>query len=179
MAINATELLRKHKNDHSLPENLCEDVCNIAIYSRTAEDSKELSHSNGMPKIIISASGMATGGRILHHLKHFITDQRSTILFTGYQAEGTRGDRLLRGEDEIKIHGRMWSVEAQIEVLDNMSAHADYQEILEWLGNFREPPRKTFITHGEREASSSLSRTIEEQLGWNVEVAEYLQEVEL
>lgn len=179
MAIDATQLLRKHKNDHRLREKLCADVCHVAKYVHTAEESKSLDHSNGVPAVIVSASGMATGGRILHHLKHFIGDARNTILFTGYQAAGTRGARLIHGEDEIRIHGRMWQVRAEVEVLHNTSAHADYGEILEWLGHFQEPPRKTFITHGEPEAATSLKMKIEDHLGWNAVVPDYLQEVEL
>ncbi|NQV84068.1 MAG: MBL fold metallo-hydrolase [Rhodospirillales bacterium] len=179
MAINATQFLQKHKNEHRLAEKLCADVCQVAQYVHTAEESKALDHGNGMPAVIISASGMATGGRVLHHLKHFIGDARNTILFTGYQAAGTRGARLVHGEGEIRIHGRMWPVLAQVEVLHNISAHADYGEILEWLGHFQEPPRKTFITHGEPEAASSLKMKIEDHLGWQAVVPEYLQEVEL
>ncbi len=179
MAIDATEILCKHKNEHCLPEKICFDVCHVAQYVHTAEKSKALDHSNGMPVVIISASGMATGGRILHHLKYFITDERNTIFFTGYQAVGTRGARLLYGEDEIKIHGQMWPVRAQVEVLHSISAHADYGEILDWLSNFQEAPRKTFITHGEPEAASSFKMKIEDRMGWTVVVPNYLEEVEL
>ncbi len=179
MSINTTELLCRHKNEHRLPEKICADVCHVAEYVHTAEESKTLDHRNGMPVVIISASGMATGGRVLHHLKHFITDARNTILFTGYQAAGTRGARLVHGEDEIKIHGQMWPVKAQIEVLHNISAHADYGEILDWLGHFQEAPCKTFVTHGEPEAASSLKMKIESHLNWDAVVPEYLEEVEL
>lgn len=179
MAINATQILSRHKADHRLPEKQCADVCHVAQYVRTAEESKALVSSNGLPAIIISASGMATGGRILHHLKHFIGDMRNTILFTGYQAAGTRGARLVHGEGEIKIHGRMWPVRARVEELHNTSAHADYGEILDWLAHFQTPPRKVFITHGEPEAASSLKMKIEDHLGWNAVVPDYLQEVEL
>lgn len=179
MAINATELLSKHHKEHRLSKELSDSVSHIAKYVRTADESKALDHSNGMPAVIISASGMATGGRILHHLKYFLGDERNTILFTGFQAAGTRGARLVHGEDEIKIHGAMWPVRAQIEILHNISAHADYSEILSWLGSFKTPPRRTFITHGEPEAASSLRMKIEDRLGWDVVVPEYLQEVDL
>ncbi len=179
MAINATQLLARHKNDHRLPEKLWTDVSRIAHYVHAPEESKALDHSAGMPAVIISASGMATGGRVLHHLKYFIGDERNTILFTGYQAAGTRGARLVHGEGEIKIHGRMWPVRAQVEELHNTSAHADYGEILDWLGNFQAPPRRTFITHGEPEAASSLRLKIEDHLGWTAEVPDYLQQVVL
>ena len=179
MAINVTELLRRHSDEHRLGRELCADVCSIARYSRTVEESKKLDETNGMPSVIISASGMATGGRILHHLKRFIGDAKNSIVFTGYQAAGTRGARLVHGDDEIKIHGRMWPVRAQIEVLHNLSAHADYREILAWLGNFATPPKRTFITHGEPEAASSLAMKIEDRLGWSVSVPQYLQTEDL
>jgi len=179
MAINVTHLLSRHKNEHRLPEKLCADVCNIAQYVDKPEDSKALDYGSGMPAVIISASGMATGGRVVHHLKHFIGDQRNTILFTGYQAAGTRGARLVHGEDQIRIHGQMWKVKAQVEELHNTSAHADYGEILDWLGHFQSPPRKTFITHGEAEAASSLKMKIQDRFGWDAVVPEYLQQVEL
>jgi metallo-beta-lactamase family protein len=179
MAINVTELLHRHGTEHRLAKNLCADVCHVAKYSRTVDESKALDHSNGLPSVIISASGMATGGRVLHHLKHFVGDPKNAIVFTGYQAAGTRGARLVHGDDEIKIHGKMWPVRAQIDVLHNLSAHADYREILDWLGNFDAPPKRTFVTHGEPEAASSLAMKIEDRLGWQVSVPDYLQREEL
>ena len=179
MAINVTELLQRRGAEHRLTKKLCAEVCHVAAYSRTVEESKALDHSNGLPAVIISASGMATGGRVLHHLKHFIGNTKNTILFTGYQAAGTRGARLVHGDSEIKIHGRMWPVRAQVDVLHNLSAHADYGEILDWLGNFEAPPRHTFITHGEPEAASSLAMKIDDRLGWRASVPEYLQTVTL
>ncbi|MGB0630131.1 MAG: MBL fold metallo-hydrolase [Alphaproteobacteria bacterium] len=178
-AINATRLLNRHCDDHHMDEKRCAEVSRIARYVNTPEESKALDRHNGVPSVIISASGMATGGRVLHHLKHFIGDERNTILFTGYQAAGTRGARLVHGEKEIKIHGKMWPVRAEVDVLDNMSAHADYSEILGWLGNFDRPPQRTFITHGEPEAASSLRMKIEDRLGWSVTVPQYLQKMEL
>jgi len=178
MAINATKLLYRHRHDHRLAEKLCTEVCNIATYAKTVEQSKQLDRQK-LPSVIISASGMATGGRVLHHLKNYIGDRRNTILFTGFQAGGTRGDRIIRGEKEIKIHGQMWPVHARIESMSNMSAHADYQEILDWLGYFKTAPRKTFITHGEVKASRSLKDKIEDKFGWNVCIAKYLQHEDL
>lgn len=180
MAINASELLCKHTNDHRLSPGLCADICAVAECTRTVEESKAIyNKNNNMPKVIISASGMATGGRVLHHLKHHLGDPRNTILLAGFQAAGTRGDRLARGEKEIKIHGQMWAVNAEIEKLDNMSAHADYQEILNWMENFNSPPRKVFIVHGEPQAAQSMKEKIEEKFGWNAVVPEYLQEEDL
>ncbi len=181
MAINATNLLHKHLNELHLSPEECAKVCDGVIYTQTVEQSKDIySKNNNIPKVIISASGMATGGRILHHLKHYIGDRKNTILFAGFQAAGTRGARLAHGETELKIHGHLYPVHAKIEMLDNISAHADYQEILDWLDSARNnPPRKVFITHGEPESASSMKFKIEEHLGWNVEIPNYLQEEEL
>jgi len=175
MAESASDLLIKHLNDHRLSKELCAAVCNTATYIRTPEESRALDANLAMPKIIISASGMATGGRILHHLKYYVGDQRNTVLLAGYQAEGTRGDRLARGEKETKIHGQIWPVRAEIAKLDNMSAHADSGEILTWLKNFTRPPRKVFITHGEPSSAQGLKKKIEEAFGWKVEVPVYMQ----
>ncbi len=175
MAIDATDLMMKHMNDHRLSPDECAAVCKTARYTRTAEESKAINGAhNNMPKIIIAASGMATGGRVLHHLKHYLGDPRSTILLAGFQAAGTRGDRLSRGESEIKIHGQMWPVAAEIVQMDNMSAHADYNEILSWLENFRRPPRRVFITHGEINAAQAMKRHIEEKFGWDAVIPSYL-----
>ena len=180
MAISASDLLCKHLNDHRMPHDLCMDVCGIATYTRKVEKSKAIyNKNNNMPKIIISASGMATGGRVLHHLKHYIGDERNTVLLAGFQAGGTRGDRLARGEKEIKIHGQMFPVKAQIEKLDNMSAHADYGEILNWMENFNNPPRKVFVVHGEASAAQSMKDRIEKKFGWQADVPEYAQTEEL
>ncbi|MBI1215008.1 MAG: MBL fold metallo-hydrolase [Alphaproteobacteria bacterium] len=179
MAINVSDLLGKHIGDHKLSAEICADVCGVAEYTRTAQESKAIDQSDAqVPCVIISASGMATGGRVLHHLKRFIGDARNTILFAGYQAAGTRGDRIVRGESEVKIHGEMFKVRAEVDKLDNMSAHADYAEILKWLGHFRQPPRRTFVTHGEPTAATAMKRHIEERLGWEVEVPTYLETVE-
>lgn len=176
MAINASELLCRHPNDHRLPKDTCDAVCGGVQYTRTRAESQALdADGNHMPKIIISASGMATGGRILHHLKCYLGDTRSTVLLAGYQAAGTRGDRLARGEAEIKIHGHMWPVRAEVVKLDTMSAHADYSETLAWLGGLSTSPRKVFVTHGEPEAAESLRAKIQEQFGWDAVAPAYAQ----
>lgn len=174
MAINATQIMHKYRGELHLSNNECIDLCNTATYTRTPEESKELDN-NKFPKIIISASGMAAGGRVLFHLKTYAPDHRNTILFTGYQAGGTRGARIVNGEKEIKIQGQMISVRAQVESLGNLSAHADYNEILGWLNHFRKPPKKIFITHGEPDSSNSLKTKIEQRFGWNCIVPEYQQ----
>ena len=125
--------------------------------------------------IIVSASGMATGGRVLHHLKAFAPDPRNMILFTGFQAAGTRGAALVGGADAVKIHGEYVPVRAEVVNRDSLSAHADYIEILAWLRGFPRPPEKTFITHGEPAAADELRRRLTESLGWPCSVPEYLE----
>lgn len=165
MAVDATELLCRHLDDHRLPPDVCRDSCAVATYTRDVEDSKALS-ANAMPKVIISASGMATGGRVLHHLKAFGGDSRNTVLFAGYQAAGTRGEALINGAREVKIHGQWIPIRAEIASLPSLSAHADADEILRWLGGFDRPPKQTFVVHGEPEASAALKARIETELGW-------------
>ena len=144
----------------------------------SAQESKELTQSR-MPAIVISASGMATGGRVLHHLKAALPDPRNTALFVGFQAEGTRGRKLVDGMREIKIHGQFVPVHARIEKIDSMSAHADSQEIMRWLGGFTRPPQRTFLVHGEASAMEALQRTIASTLKWNTLMPEHQQSVEL
>ncbi|MGH1456018.1 MAG: MBL fold metallo-hydrolase [Alphaproteobacteria bacterium] len=180
MAISASKLLQKHYAEHRLSKSECSAVCGGVNYTQTAEQSKEIyGKNNGMPAVIISASGMATGGRVLHHLKYFMGDPRNTIVLAGYQAAGTRGARIANGETEIKIHGNMYKLRAQVEMLDNISAHADYGEMLDWLSHFRDAPRRTFLTHGESEAALSFQGKIKERFDWNVEIPVYKQSVEL
>lgn len=178
MAIDATELWQKYHAEHRLSAAQCSAICRTAKYVHTQSESKALDNLS-MPCIIISASGMATGGRILHHLKHYVGDPRNAILFAGFQAAGTRGSRLVHHEKEIKIHGQLIPVTAEIDVLNTLSAHADYEEILDWLRHFRKPPRTTFLTHGEPEAASALKFKIEERLKWRVEIPDYLQKKNL
>jgi metallo-beta-lactamase family protein len=132
------------------------------------------------PLIVIASSGMATGGRILHHLAHRLPDSRNTVLFVGYQAEGTRGRSLLEGAKELKIHGQMVDVRAEIKMLGQFSAHADYSEILRWLGNFKRAPKEVFIVqHGEPDPRRSLKEKIVREFGWSVTLPEHLERFDL
>ena len=179
MAINATSVLSKHSQEHRLSRDTCKRVCSSAQYIHTAEESAALHTKPQTPSIIISASGMATGGRILHHLRFFGPDERNTILFTGYQADGTRGDRILRGEKVVKMLGEEVPIRAKVDCLENMSAHADYRELIGWLKGFRDPPRKVFLTHGNLASANALKEKIEETFGWKVSVPEHLQSEEI
>ena len=176
MAIDASEMLCRHLDDHRLSPEQCKRACGVAHYVRDVEESKALT-ANPMPKIIISASGMATGGRVLHHLKRYAPGPNNTILFTGFQAAGTRGAAMIDGAESIKIHGEYVPVRAEVKNLAMLSAHADADEILRWLGGFEGAPRMTFITHGEPTASDALRHRIEKELGWPCTIPEQAQKV--
>lgn len=178
MAIDASEMLCRHLDDHRLSKEQCARACGVAHYVRNVDESKALT-TNPVPKIIISASGMATGGRVLHHLKRYAPEPKNTILFVGFQAAATRGAAMLSGIESVKIHGEYVPVRARVENLSMLSAHADANEILRWLRGFEQAPRMTFITHGEPTASDALRHRIEEELGWRCTVPEHLQKVDL
>jgi metallo-beta-lactamase family protein len=142
----------------------------------STQQSKDLTASK-IPSIVISSSGMATGGRVLHHLKAALPDPRFTVLFVGYQAEGTRGRDLVNGAKEMKIHGQFVPVNARIAKIDSMSAHADRNEMLRWLRSFTEAPAVTYLVHGEPAAQAVLKDHIEKELGWKVAVPAYGESV--
>jgi metallo-beta-lactamase family protein len=144
----------------------------------SVEESKAL-NTNPVPKVIISASGMATGGRVLHHLKRYVSDQRNTILFTGFQAPGTRGALMLAGTDTIRIHGDEFPVRARVDNLSMLSAHADADEIMRWCRGFARAPRMTFITHGEARPAEALRHRIEQELHWRCTVPAHLETFDL
>jgi len=178
MAINATQIFEQMKSEYDFQAKLLE-IEGIPIlrpkqlhYTRDANDSKALHNITG-PGILISASGMLEGGRILHHLKNRVSRPETTVLFVGYQAEGTRGRAMLNGNTEIKIHGRLIPVRAKIENISGFSGHADYNEILAWLMGFNRPPLKTFIVHGEPDASRSLQEKIKDKLGWEAVIPRF------
>lgn len=178
MAINAADLLHKYPKWHRLGEEMCQKVCGIARYVNEAEDSKRLDHDS-MPKIILSASGMLTGGRVLHHLKVYGPDPRSTIVLAGFQAPGTRGAAIAGGAKQVKLHGGYVPILADVVNIGSMSAHADREEILGWLGRFHTPPRQTFVTHGEAVAADALRLAIEERFKWRVSVPAYRDTFEI
>jgi metallo-beta-lactamase family protein len=178
MSINAMGIYCKHKAEHKLSEDECIEMCNVAHYVRTVEESKSLNKRHG-PMVIISASGMATGGRVVHHIEQFGPDPRNLILFAGYQAGGTRGADLVHGAKTLKMHGKVIPINAEVAMLEGMSAHADQGEILSWLKLLPKPPKSVFVTHGEPEGASALQLAIREKLGWNVEVPQHLEAREL
>ncbi|HKW90805.1 MAG TPA: MBL fold metallo-hydrolase [Methylomirabilota bacterium] len=184
MGIQATVIYASHTEEHD-PDLARLEADGTRPFAprrfrlaRTVEDSKRLNDTEG-PGIIVAGSGMATGGRILHHLKRLLPDPRTTVLFVGYQAAGTRGRLLKEGAREIKILGDTVPARAQIMVSDAYSAHADREEILRWLGGFERPPGMTYIVHGETDAATALRDAITGRLGWKAAVAEDGQRVTL
>ena len=177
MASDVTALYIKHSADHGLKSGLCQEIFGIANYIRTPEESKELSKQKG-PMILLSASGMITGGRILHHLIAFGGDPNNYIAIAGYQAAGTRGAKLVQGDKELKIFGQMVPIRAQVVELPNQSAHADADELLAWLKPVK-APKLTLVTHGEPIASKTFCGRLQMELQWNAQTPVLGQEIEL
>ncbi len=184
MGIEATDIYCRHADEHDFEmarlrdKERCPITSRHLVVDRSPEQSKSVNNLKG-PLIIISASGMATGGRILHHLKHRLPSPDTTVLLAGYQAEGTRGRLLQDGAKEVKLLGEVVPVRAKIKVLDGFSAHADQGEILRWLGHFETAPRKTYVVHGESAGATALADVIRERLKWRVEIAKFNQKVAL
>lgn len=183
MAISVTQLHKDFFDYHKLDDfdlnnhHAVFDFKNIQ-YRRSQEESIQLNYIK-KDAIIISASGMCTGGRILHHLYNRLQNENDTLLFVGYQAEGTRGRRILDGEEHVKMFGNEVSVRCHVEKIEGLSAHADRSELLRWLAGFKDSPKNTFIVHGEPKSSKSFADAIRQDFNWNVTVPEYLQGIEL
>ncbi|MES2992494.1 MAG: MBL fold metallo-hydrolase [Pseudomonadota bacterium] len=178
MAADATRIYRAHPAEHRLTPEQCESIGRAIRIVSSVEESKRLNEMR-YPAIIISASGMASGGRVLHHLKAFAPDHRNSIVFAGYQAAGTRGAAIVGGAPSVKIHGQHVPVRAEVAMLDSMSAHADRTELLAWIGALPAAPKRVFVTHGEPVAADSLRQAIEEQHRWPCSVPEYRDTIEL
>jgi metallo-beta-lactamase family protein len=153
-------------------------MCKVAKIVTSIEESKKLNASQE-PQIIVAGSGMATGGRVIHHIAAFGPRPENTIVFAGFQAGGTRGAAMLGGAREVKIHGDYVPIRAEVVALGNLSAHADADELMAWLGAFEKAPRRTFVTHGEPAAADALRLRIQDELGWPAEVPEYMEDVKL
>ena len=178
MAADATHIYRKHRAEHRLTPEQCEAMCSAARIVNSVEESKRLNDMR-FPAVIISASGMASGGRVLHHLKAFAPDDRNSILFAGFQAAGTRGAAMVGGARTVKIHGQQVPIRADVAQLDSLSAHADRDELLAWIGALPSAPQRVFVTHGEPVAADALRQAIEERHHWRCSVPEYRDTVEL
>jgi len=184
MAIDATETYCKYTDDQRVPHDHtrgtgCAFFFGQLELAQSVEESKRLNLMPG-PRVIVSASGMASGGRIVHHLKNRLPDPRTIVLFVGFQAPGTRGRALTQGAPEVKMFGELVPVRAQIERIDALSAHADRSELVRWAGTFGKPaPTRVFLTHGEPEAAESLAALLRETYGWNTQVPNPLEKVGL
>ena len=174
MASDVTALYVSFAAQHRLDAGACEAMARTAGQVRTAEESASLDQSNG-PMVIIAGSGMATGGRVLHHLRRFAPDPRNAIVLAGFQAGGTRGADLARGATEVKIFGEAVPIRAEVHNLEGLSAHADRDELLDWLSHFARAPSRVFLTHGEPDAADALRKRVQERLGWRCEVPDYLE----
>ena len=178
MATDATALYQRHATMHHLTSAQCRGMCAAAHIVNSVEESQALNFLK-MPAVIIAASGMATGGRVLHHLIAFAPDPKNSIVLTGYQAGGTRGAAIAMGAEDIKIFGQKVPIRAQVHQLTGYSAHADADEILSWLKNFTRSPKRVFVTHGEPDAADALRKRIVAELGWNAHVPDHLETVGL
>jgi metallo-beta-lactamase family protein len=178
MAAKATSVFLKHPDQLRLTPAERTALAGAADIVDTPEASRELNARRG-PMVIIAGSGMATGGRVVHHLKAFAPDHRNTILLAGYQAGGTRGAALAAGATTLRIHGQDVPVRAEVAMLGHLSAHADAGELLAWLRGFAKAPRTTFINHGEPAAADALRVRIERELGWQCHLPYFLEAIDL
>lgn len=177
MAITATGLYHRFRREHRLSDDECQRMCEIATPINSIEQSKAL-NARGGPMVLISASGMLTGGRVLHHVASYGPDPRNAILLVGFQAGGTRGAALVRGCRELRIFGREVPINAEVISLDGLSGHADADGILDWARN-SPAPQQVFVTHGEPDAADALRARLERELRWSARVPEHLEEVQL
>jgi metallo-beta-lactamase family protein len=178
MAVDVTGLYRRHIGDHRLDERACGEMCQAVRLVQDVEESKSL-NALDEPAIIISASGMATGGRVIHHIKTYAPVAKHTILFAGYQAAGTRGEAMVNGASQVKIHGEYVPIRAQVENLGALSAHADYRELGDWLDGLERAPETVFLTHGELTAADAQRRHFRDRFGWDCIIPELDQTVVL
>jgi metallo-beta-lactamase family protein len=174
---------RREEQDEDYASILAKQRHPLRTHSMTTasskQESKRLNDAQGA-RVIISASGMMTGGRVLHHALRLVPDPETTIIFVGYQAAGTTGRRILDGEPEVKIMGQWVPVRCRVAKIGGFSAHADWAEVLRWLGGMENSvPRQTFLTHGEPEAAAAMAGHIKEKFGWNVHVPQYGEHIEL
>lgn len=178
MAKSANTVFCSHFDETKLSLAEAKKVCSAAHPIGSVEESIALNLSKDS-MIIIAASGMATGGRVLHHLKAFAPDPKNSILFVGFQAGGTRGEALLNGAKEIKIHGEFWPVRAEVSELSSMSGHADGNEIVSWIAELQQKPNQVFVTHGEPVAAETMRKRISRELNLKVVVPEFGQTFDL
>lgn len=172
MAVHTTQLFEKHMGEHRLTKAQAHALTHSVTMISGTDESKALASRHG-PMVILSASGMATGGRVLHHIAHHAGKHQNMIILTGYQAPGTRGATLAAGARSLRIHGRDVEVNAEIVQLESASAHADGDQLLDWLRAMPQAPRQVYVVHGEAEAADTLRARIERELQWRAMVPEH------
>ena len=173
MAISVSDIYCRYSSQHRLSHDQCHQMCEAVTYTRSVEDSIALAGLH-FPHIIIAGSGMATGGRILHHFKRLLRDHRTTVLFTGYQAGGTRGAKMLEGAESAKIHGEWIPVKARVEVMHGLSGHGDYVDIQHWLERSRLAKGTAIkLVHGDPQALDAMRDHLRQTTQHRVEVAAY------
>ncbi len=172
MAIDATEIMLEYSSEHHLSSDECRRISDGVYFTPSVEESIELTRKTD-PMIVLSASGMATGGRVLHHLRQVLPRPNSTVLFVGHQAAGTRGQLLIDGAQSVRIFGEFVDVQCSVRHIESLSAHADRNELIEWISRVPRPPKMTYIVHGEPAAAESMCNEIETRLGWRVDIADH------
>lgn len=178
MGISVLEVFQNNTSWHKLNHQECEEMCKIFTMISNYKDTIDTIY-NPKPKVVIAASGMMTGGRILNYMEEYIGKPETTVIVVGYQAEGTRGRKLLEGADEVKIYGKYYPVKAKIVEIQGLSAHGDQNDLLNWLSELNPKPKKVFLVHGENQPADELRIKIREKLGMDCSVPLMGQEIDL
>jgi metallo-beta-lactamase family protein len=179
MGASVLELFHRTRDWHRLDENECDEMCSHFTVVSSYRETMELRTDN-KPKIVIAGSGMLTGGRMLNYLETQAQNSNNTLLFVGYQAEGTRGRKLLEGDKELKVYGKWVPFHMEVAEIEGLSAHADHKELIEWMGKIKNTPERIFIVHGEKESAEALQKGIKETYGWDAEIPQLytIEEIE-
>jgi len=178
MGISVLEVFTKNKNWHKLSESDCVEMCKMFTMNTDYQETINTIYDT-QPKVVIAASGMITGGRVLSYLEHYVGLPETTVIIVGYQAEGTRGRKLLEGATELKIYGKYYPVQAKILEIEGLSAHGDQNDLLNWLSELKPKPKKVFLVHGENQPADELRIKIQERYGFDCSVPMMGQEFEL
>src|SRR5690554_60337 len=179
MGANVLELFHRTRDWHRLEDNECDEMCSHFTVVSSYRETMEL-RTDYKPKIVIAGSGMLTGGRMLNYLETQAQNPNNTLLFVGYQAEGTRGRKLLEGDKELKVYGKWVPFKMQVVEIEGLSAHADHAELMDWMDNIKNKPERIFIVHGEKESAEALQKGIKETYGWDAEIPQLytIEEIE-
>lgn len=169
MGANVLELFHRTRDWHRLEDNECDEMCSHFTVVSSYRETMEL-RTNNKPKIVIAGSGMLTGGRMLNYLETQAQNPNNTLLFVGYQAEGTRGRKLLEGDKELKVYGKWVPFNMEVAEIEGLSAHADHAELMDWMSRINNKPERIFIVHGEKESAEALQKGIKETYGWDAEI---------